>query len=66
MNSEEKEIHYPGSNSYSTLNQLTEHTKTVWFVCHRMGYMRRYFLKYFKGLNPEEHYIIALQALSKY
>ncbi len=66
MNSQEKEITYKTSNSYSTLNQLTERTKTVWFVCHGMGYMSRYFLKYFKGLNTEENYIIAPQAPSKY
>ncbi|WP_412561055.1 alpha/beta hydrolase [Winogradskyella sp. MIT101101] len=66
MNSEEKEITYQTSNSYSTLNQLTEHTKNVWFVCHGMGYLSRYFLKYFKELNTEENYIIAPQAPSKY
>jgi predicted esterase len=66
MNSEEKEIDYQTKNSYSTLNTLTEDTKTVWFVCHGMGYLSRYFLKYFKGLNPEENYIIAPQAPSKY
>jgi len=66
MNSEEKEIGYQTKNSYSTLNTLTEDTKTVWFVCHGMGYLSRYFLKYFKGLNPEENYIIAPQAPSKY
>ncbi|MBC3846594.1 esterase [Winogradskyella echinorum] len=66
MNSNEKEITYKTRNSYSTLNQLTEHTKTVWFVCHGMGYLSRYFLKYFKGLNVEENYIIAPQAPSKY
>ena len=66
MNSQEKEITYNTSNSYSTLNKLTEQTKTVWFVCHGMGYLSRYFLKYFKGLNSEENYIIAPQAPSKY
>lgn len=66
MNSEEKEITYQTSNSYSTLNQLTERTKNVWFVCHGMGYLSRYFLKYFKELNAEENYIIAPQAPSKY
>jgi len=66
MNSQEKEIIYNTSNSYSTLNQLTERTKTVWFVCHGMGYLSRYFLKYFKGLNAEENFIIAPQAPSKY
>ncbi|WP_422104806.1 alpha/beta hydrolase [Winogradskyella sp.] len=66
MNSEEKEILYQTGNSYSTLNSLTETTKTVWFVCHGMGYLSRYFLRYFKGLNPEDNYIIAPQAPSKY
>ncbi|WP_458626347.1 alpha/beta hydrolase [Winogradskyella sp. PC D3.3] len=66
MNSQEKEISYTSRNSYSTLNTLTEHTKTVWLVCHGMGYMSRYFLKYFKGLNAEDNYIIAPQAPSKF
>ncbi len=66
MNSEEKEIHYRSTNSYSTLNTLTKNTKAVWFVCHGMGYLSRYFLKYFKHLDPEKHYIIAPQAPSKY
>lgn len=66
MNSTEKEISYTINNSYSTLNEWTSATKNVWFVCHGMGYLSRYFLKYFKGLNPEENYIIAPQAQSKY
>ncbi|WP_412985515.1 alpha/beta hydrolase [Pontimicrobium sp. IMCC45349] len=65
MNSEEKEISYQTTNSYSTLNKLTEATKNVWLVCHGMSYLSRYFLKYFKHLNPEENYIIAPQAPSK-
>ncbi|WP_225037162.1 alpha/beta hydrolase [Winogradskyella sp. SM1960] len=63
---DEKEISYKTSNSYSTLNTLTEHTKTVWLVCHGMGYLSRYFLRYFKALNAEENYLIAPQAPSKY
>ncbi len=66
INSVEKEISYKSTNSYSTLNSKTTKTKYVWFVCHGMGYLSRYFLKYFKNLNPEEHYIIAPQAQSKY
>jgi len=66
MNSQEKEISYQTTNSYSTLNRLTEHTKNVWFVCHGMGYLSRYFLKYFVDLHPEENYIIAPQAQNKY
>ena len=66
MNSTEKEISYQTTNSYSTLNNLTKDTKNVWFVCHGMSYLSRYFLKYFKELNAEENYIIAPQAQSKY
>ena len=66
MNSTEKEIYYSVNNSYSTLNELTEGTKNIWFVCHGMGYLSRYFINYFKGLNPAENYIVAPQAQSKY
>ena len=38
----------------------------MWFVCHGMGYLSRYFLKYFKALDPNDNYIIAPQAPSKY
>ena len=66
MNSTEKEISYISTNSYSTLNTLTSKTKTVWFVCHGMGYLSRYFLNYFKELNAAKNYIIVPQAQSKY
>ena len=66
MNSQDKEITYKSRNSYSTLNKLTKTTKNVWFVCHGMGYLSRYFLRYFKQLPPEDHYIIAPQAPSKF
>jgi len=66
MNSTEKEIYYTITNSYSTLNKLTKDTKNVWFVCHGMGYLSRYFIQYFKELPTEENYIIAPQAQSKY
>ncbi|WP_299275012.1 esterase [uncultured Psychroserpens sp.] len=66
MKSTEKEISYAITNSYSTLNTLSSSTKNVWFVCHGMGYLSRYFLKYFKGLDTKDNYIIAPQAQSKY
>jgi predicted esterase len=66
MNSTEKEISFQVTNTYSTLNALTSKTKYIWFVCHGMGHLSRYFLRYFDELNPKEHYIIAPQAPSKY
>jgi predicted esterase len=62
----EKEISYQVTNTYSTLNLLTEKTKNVWFVCHGIGFLSRYFISYFNQLNAEENYIIAPQAASKY
>ena len=62
----EKEISYQITNTYSTLNELTEKTKNVWFVCHGIGFLSRYFISYFNQLNAEENYIIAPQAASKY
>ncbi len=66
MKSTEKQVDYRTSKSYSTLNQLTAKTKNVWIVCHGIGYLSRYFLKYFNELSAEENYIIAPQAPSKY
>ena len=66
MNLQEKEISYKTTNSYATLNTLNKNTKNIWLVCHGMGYMSRYFLKYFKQLDAKENYIIAPQAPSKY
>ena len=66
MNSTEKEIVYKITNSYSTLNTLGSKTKNVIFACHGMGYLSRYFLKYFKGLDSDLNYIIVPQAQSKY
>ncbi|UJH91255.1 esterase [Antarcticibacterium sp. 1MA-6-2] len=66
MNTSEKKVSYEISNTYSTLNKYKETTKNVWVVLHGIGYLSRYFLKYFKDLDPEENYIIAPQAQSKY
>ncbi|PCJ94104.1 MAG: esterase [Flavobacteriaceae bacterium] len=66
MNPLEKQITYTSTASYSCLNQFTEKTKNVWLVFHGIGYLSRYFLKYFNELAPEENYIISPQAPSKY
>ncbi len=62
----EKEISYQITNTYTTVNKLTSKTKNVWFACHGIGFLSRYFAAYFEVLNPEENYIIAPQASSKY
>lgn len=66
MATEEKKVSYTTTNSYSTRNKLTSATKNVWFCCHGLGFLSRYFIQYFNGLDPDENYIIAPQAPSKY
>lgn len=62
----EKEASYLSTNTYSVLNEYSEKTKNVWLVFHGMGYLSKYFARYFESLNPEENYIIVPQAPSKY
>lgn len=62
----EKEVSYTTTNTYTTVNTLTSKTKNVWIAFHGIGYLSRYFAKYFKHLNREENFIIIPQAPSKY
>ena len=62
----EKQVSYNTTNTYITLNSFTSKTKNVWLVFHGMGYLSKYFIKYFEELNSDENYIIAPQAPSKY
>ncbi|WP_421811792.1 alpha/beta hydrolase [Flagellimonas sp.] len=66
MSNTEKTVTYTTENTYLTQNELTGKTKNVWLVFHGIGYLSRYFVKYFNGLNAEENYIIVPQAPSKY
>jgi len=66
MNNQEKSVSYSSTNTYETLNKLTEKTKNIWLVFHGIGYLSKYFIKYFDQLNADENYIIAPQAPSKY
>ncbi|GMN08706.1 esterase [Croceitalea sp. MTPC9] len=66
MTSFKKTVKYQNTNSYETLNELTNHTKNIWIVFHGIGFLSKYFLKYFKDINPNENYIVAPQAPSKY
>jgi len=65
MMSTEKQVYYEVNNSYSSLHSLTDETKCVWFAFHGLGYLSRYFIRYFRNL-PDNEYIICPQAPSKY
>ncbi|WP_372945868.1 alpha/beta hydrolase [Muriicola sp.] len=66
MEAEKHTVSYTSVNSYVSLNRLSPDTKYVWIAFHGMGHLSRYFLKYFEGLDPKLHYLLAPQAPSKY
>lgn len=66
MNQTEIEISYKTINTYSTKNKLIKSTETIWMAFHGMGYLSRFFIEYFEGLDKEKNYIIAPQAPAKY
>lgn len=62
----EKRVSYTAQNSYSTFGHNAVKTKNIWLVFHGLGHLSRYFTKHFSILNPEENFVIAPQAPSKY
>jgi len=66
MNIAKKQTTYQTTNTYEVLNELNDKTKNIWIVLHGIGYLSKYFIKYFDEINAEENYIIAPQAPSKY
>ncbi len=66
MKVQEKAVTYQHRNSYATLNTLSDTTEFVWLVFHGIGYLSRYFLRYFTDFPESKHYFIAPQAPSKY
>lgn len=66
MTKQQKQVNYQSTNTYETLNSFTDKTKNIWIVLHGIGYLSKYFIKYFDELNADENYIIAPQAPSKY
>lgn len=59
-------VSYSHTNSYETVNELTEGTKNIWLCFHGLGYLATYFKRYFQALDAEENYIIVPQAPSKF
>jgi predicted esterase len=51
---------------YWTYGSLTPQTQKIWFVCHGYGQLAEFFIKKFSGLNPEQNYVVAPEALSKF
>ena len=52
--------------AYSTLNEITSNTKHIWIVCHGYGQLASHFIKRFDVFDPQEHFVLAPQGLSKF
>ncbi len=65
MKSTEKEVYYEVNNSYTTYHHLNEDTSCAWLAFHGLGYLSRYFIRYFRNI-PKNQYVICPQAPSKY
>ena len=63
---EEKLITFDAAHPYDVLNTWGPETKRVWVVFHGIGFLSRYFLRYFAHLNAVENYIVGPQAPSLY
>ena len=63
---EEKLVSFQTTHPYEVLNSWGPGTKRVWVVFHGIGFLSRYFLRYFSDLDPTENYIIAPQAPALY
>ena len=51
---------------YYTLGELTDKTKSIWFVLHGYGQLAGDFINEFEELANEETYIVAPEALSRF
>jgi len=62
----EKNIDFRVTAPYATYGHLSEKTAVIWVVFHGYGQLARQFIRRFDILNPETHFVIAPQGLSKF
>ena len=48
-----------------THGNLNSKTKYIWIACHGYGMLAKFFIEKFEDFDPEEHFVIAPEALSK-
>lgn len=61
-----KTIAYQHTNTYEILNPITAETKNIWVCFHGLGYLAKYFKKYFTHLDETQNAVIIPQAPSKF
>ncbi len=61
-----KTVSYTHSNSYEVLNPILPTTQNIWLCFHGLGYLSKFFKKYFKSLDPVTNAVIIPQAPAKF
>ncbi|WP_422359075.1 alpha/beta hydrolase [Reichenbachiella sp.] len=62
----EHHIDFNFSAPFYTLNELTDQTTDVWIACPGYGQLAKYFIRRFDVFDPNKHFVIVLQGLSKF
>ena len=65
-NPPQKLLTYSSTHPYETLHVPVGESGRTWVVFHGIGFLSKYFLRYFAHLDPVTNYIIAPQAPSLY
>lgn len=61
-----KTVSYQHTNSYEVLYPIIDSTKNIWICFHGLGYLSKFFKRYFERLDPSLNAVIVLQAPSKF
>lgn len=62
----EKAISISFDTHYQTMGNPTDKTKEVWIACHGYGQLAKHFMRRFDILDPNVHYVIIPQGLSRF
>lgn len=59
-------VSYEHTNTYEVLYPINPTTKNIWVCFHGLGYLSRFFKRYFENFDFDENAIIVPQAPSKF
>ncbi len=66
MNIQEHHLSVRRTARYYTYGELSPKTRHIWLVCHGYGQAAAGFIRSFRCLPPDTHYVIAPEALSRF
>ncbi len=62
----EIQVSYLHTNTYTRTFEPNKKSKNYWLACHGLGYLSKYFSRYFNHLDTNKNYVVCPQAPSKY